>query len=379
MNLANTQQAQQEAGVDLPGGDKDDSLAPVDVVIDGEAPAPAPPAPRQQGDEPAPRAPLPRPQARIQTLTHERDSIAGERDRLLRELETARAEAAANKAEAQASERMGMENMVARTKAEVTAAKAALLKAKDESDTTAEVEAQARLSRAVAEEADADAWVTANPKQEPQQRQPEPRQQPQQRQQEQPPLAEPVRDFMSENPWFSSVEMGADGRPVVDSRTGRFISNPDFDPEMHNTAMLEDQKIQREMRIGQLPKDYIGSPEYFARVKTRVETEYPDAFEDGGQAEPAPQQRPRAPQMGAGKQSVAPSSRQIPGQQPQRQGTKMRLDGEEASLVRSLVDNGTMIYPRNHSDVGKRGQKMSYDDAYVKYATEKKADQASRS
>ena len=56
----------------------------------------------------------------------------------------------------------------------------------------------------------------------------------------------------------------------------------------------------------------------------------------------------------------------------------MRLDGEEAALVRSLVDSGTMIYPRTHSDAAKRGQKMSYDDAYLKYAIEKKADQANR-
>ena len=48
----------------------------------------------------------------------------------------------------------------------------------------------------------------------------------------------------------------------------------------------------------------------------------------------------------------------------------MRLSGEQAELVRSLVDNGTMIYPRNHSDPAKAGKKMSYPDAYVKYANE---------
>ena len=57
----------------------------------------------------------------------------------------------------------------------------------------------------------------------------------------------------------------------------------------------------------------------------------------------------------------------------------MKLDGEEAALVRGLVDNGTMIYSRTHSDASKRGQKMSYEDAYVKYAREKQADTENRS
>jgi hypothetical protein len=379
MNMAlDNQHAAQNQGVDIPT-DADAAAKAVDVDLEsGKAedvsddPPPQKPA---ASDTPSGKPPLPRPQARIQSLTHERDSIAGERDRLLHELNEARRVAAEERAARETAERAGMENLVRSTKAEVLAAEAALRAAKDAKDDEAEIAAQKRLARAVAEEADADAWAADNQKPTPAERQ-----QPQPRQQQAPefqPLAGPVRDFIAENPWFNAAQIGADGRPIVDRSTGRVVSNPDFDPEMHNIAMLEDQRIQREIRMGVLKPDFMGTPDYFERVRNRVMQETPDAFEPAEDPVEQPTRR-GAPQMDAARQPVSPSNRQIPGQSRQQQGSKMRLSGEEADLVRSLVDNGTMFYPRDHHDEKKRGQKMTYQDAYVQYAKNKQSDQASR-
>lgn len=378
--MAETHQQQQPASTPPPGvipDDRDAPPPPVDVDIDsGQVTEVATPPPPAAGEPPPQQRVKPRPQARIQTLTHERDSWQGTAQRLERELGDARRQAQEAQAAQAQAERAGMENLVQRTKAEVVAAEAALRQAKESSDTEAEVKAQTRLARAAAEEADADAWVATQPKPGQQQQQPQQPQQPQQqRQPEVQPASGPVRDFMTDNPWFSAVQMGSDGRPLVNN--GQLVQNPDYDEDMHDAAMMEHKKIQREIRLGSLPQNYVESPEYFQRISTRVATEFPDAFESA-EPPPPPAPKPRTPQMAPSKQPVAPSSRQVPGQQPQRQASKMRLDGEEAALVRSLVDNGTMRYPHSHQEADKRGQKMSYDDAYVKYAREKQADQASR-
>lgn len=380
--MAEAQQQQTPAAAP-PGvipDDQDAPPAPVDVDIEsGEVtPAAETPAPNTPADQTPQARSKPRPQARIQTLTHERDSWQGTAQRLEHELADARRQAAEAMLAREQAERAGMENLVQRTKAEVIAAKAALKQAKDSGDSDAEVEAQTRLARAAAEEADADAWVATQPKAGQQQTQ---QQQPQQQQRQQQPDVQPisgaVRDFISDNPWFSVVQMGSDGRPLTD-QSGRLVQNPNYDEDMHDVALTEHKKIAREVRLGTLPKEFVESPEYFQRIASRVATEFPDAFEDGEEAPVVPAPRPRTPQMSPTKQPVAPTSRQIPGQSAPRAGSKTRLSGEEAELVRSLVDNGTMRYGRDAQDAAKRGQKMSYEDAYVKYARERKSDQDSR-
>lgn len=348
--------------VDLEAG----KVTPVEAEMPPSPPQRAAPEPQQPE-----RKPLPRPQQRIQTLTHERDSERAEKERLRAELEQARREAAEMRAAKQDAERVGMENHAAKAKSDLAAAKAAFKAAKESQDADAEIEAAERLARATQEVSDADAWIASNPKPQAQPRQPEPREQPRQEQQEQPPLAPNVMDFIAENPWFSVYQMGTDGRPMTD-RSGRPISNPDFDPELHDIAMMENRKIEREVRLGTLQRDYIGSPEYFARIASRVHTEVPDAFEADEEQEPPAQPARRAPQMSAPRQPVAPTTRQNPAT-PKKQGERMRLDGEEAAFVRNLVDSGTMIYPRDHADKNKAGRKMTYDDAYLEYARQKKA------
>lgn len=375
-------EAQQQQPDGIPGAlniPDDPAPAPVDVDIEsGKVTEVGDQIPPAKADDQQQQRTKPRPQVRIQNLTHERDTWQNTAQRLEQELAQARQTAQAERAGREQAERAGMENLVQRTKAEVVSAKAALIAAKNAGDQDAEVEAQTRLARAAAEEADADAWVAGQPKEQPQhQQQPQhdPRQ-PAPRQAEVAPLSGPVRDFLTDNTWFNAVQIGTDGRPVIDRQTGRPMSNPEFDEDLHDAALIEHRVISREIRTGKLPKDFVETPEYFERIRAKVTTEFPDAFEAEEDAPPPP--RARAPQMGAGKQPVAPSNRQISTQQGQKQGSKMRLDGEEAALVRSLVDNGTMVYPRNHPDAAKRGQRMSHEDAYVKYAREKQADQASR-
>ncbi|NDH57363.1 MAG: hypothetical protein EBX60_03720 [Betaproteobacteria bacterium] len=149
-------------------------------------------------------------------------------------------------------------------------------------------------------------------------------------------------------------------------RDGRPQSNPDFDAEMHDAAMLLHKKMERQVRLGKKPDGYIESPEYFADIMAEMQANFPDAFED---SEPAPAPTRRTPPMGTPRQPVAPATRGAPAASAKTQ--KITLDGETASFVRGLVDNGTMRYPRSHPDVAKRGQPMEYNDAYKEYARQR--------
>lgn len=350
--------------------------APVTVDLDKnevvEEPASeTPPAPK-------PRT-MPRPQARIQELTHERDQERNYNVQLQNELAAARREAAEAKAGRENAERVGMSNYVQQVKSEITAAKQELTAAKTSGNPTAEVDAQERLARAAAAATDVEAWEIAEKRKAaaPQPQQQQQPQQPQQRVQEPPPLSEPVRDFVVAQKWFHPVLVGDDGRPVRTPQ-GQMIQNPEYDEDMHDAAMLVHKQIAREIRLGKLPKDFVETPEYFSRITEDVAGRFPDAFE-GGEQEPEPQTQRRTPPMAQTRQPVAPASRNSMPGNTRTNGTKLTLDGEQAELVRSLVDNGTMRYPRNHPDVNKRGQKMEYKDAYLKYAQEYKTDQAGRS
>ena len=346
-------------------------LAPVDVNVESGAvtEAPVPPPPEQQRPRPKPRH-----EVRIQTLASERDEARTFAARLQQELEQSRREAAQNKAEKEAAERTGMTNYAARVDSDVEKAEMALRAAKEAKDDDAEVKAQIALAKAVADARDVDAWRATQPKEGEQPRHQQPQEQRQAPQQQQAPQyvppPEPVRNFMVENSWFSAVKLDDAGNPV--KQNGQFIENPDFDVDMHDEAMSEHRRVQREIKLGKLSEDYLQTPEYFQRIRARVEKEFADAFE--GEEETPPAQRPRTPPMAPSRQPVAPAQRQSQPGTPPKNGTKMRLDGEQADFVRRLVDNGTMIHPRNHPDAAKRGQKMTYDEAYVQYAKNLQSD-----
>lgn len=319
--------------------------------------------------------------ARIQTLTHERDEARDYAARMQQELADARKAAQEAQSAREAAERAGMENYGARVKADVAAAEKDLLAAEEAADSAAKVAAQKKLAKAAAQEADFEAWQQTQPKpqerQQQEQRQ-EQQQQPQQRQQEVVPDAATL-DFLDQNRWFDAFERTEDGRIATD-RTGRPIANPDYDENMHDAALIIHKRIERQIRLGQKSRDYLASPEYFQEISDGIAQNFPDAFEDGQQQEEQPPTR-RTPAMSQSRQPVAPANRQPPQQQNgngRQNGSKVTLDGEQAAFVRSLVDNGTMRYPVKHPDPQKRGQKMDYKDAYVEYAKRMTSDQADK-
>ena len=347
---------------------------PVEVDIGEEVVVETPEA---KTPPPAPR-PKPRHEERIHRIASERDEARTYAANLQRELEQSRREAAQAKADKETAERAGMTNYAARVDSDVAAAKLALKAAMEAKDDDAVVEANTALAKAMHEVGDVNAWRATQPKdgEQPQAKQPEPRQEQRQEAPQYVPPPEPVRNFMVENSWFSAVQLDDGGNPV--KQNGQFVQNPDFDEEMHEEAMTEHRRIAREVRFGRLTKDFINSPEYFARIQDRVAKEFPDAFEGGEEEEQAPAPRSKTPPMAPARQPVAPTQRQSQPGTPPKQGTKMKLDGEQTDFVRRLVDNGTMLYPRTHSDAAKRGQKMSYDDAFVEYAKKLKADPGSQ-
>jgi hypothetical protein len=375
----NDQEQQQIDGVDIPG---DEAPQPVVVDVEGgtaeETPAAA--TPPAEGEQPPARQAKPRPQARIQTLTHERDEARNYAAQMQRELEEARRAAAEAQAARAQAERSGMENYGARVKSDISSAERELIAAKEAGDSAAEVAAQKKLAKAAAAEVDYDAWATQQPK--PGEQPPQRQQQEQPRQQQQQPQQEVVPDeatleFLDQNRWFDAFERAADGSIAVD-RAGRPIQNPDFDEDLHDAAMLVHKRIARQVKTGSKPKDYIGSPEYFQEVSSGVAQAMPDAF--GDEPAPPPPTR-RTPPMSQTRQPVAPANRSAPnntnGSGKQGAG-KVTLDGEQAAFVRSLVDNGTLKYSVKHPDPNKRGQKMDYKDAYVEYAKRSTADQADK-
>lgn len=360
----------------LPDGD----APPQPVTVEVETPDTGETPPADAAETPAAKPPRPRPQQRIQNLTHERDEARNYAEQMRRELEAARQQAAQERSGREQAERAGMENYGARVKSEITAAERELIAAKESGDVTAEVAAQKKIAKAAAAEADYDAWATTQPKPG-EQRQQQPAQQQPQQQQPRPQAQETIPDeatlqFLDENRWFDAFERTQDGRIATD-RAGRPVANPDFDESMHDAALIIHKRIERDVRLGKKSADYLASPEYFQEISDGISQNFPDAFEN--QETPAPQTR-KTPPMSQSRQPVAPANRTFPNTNGNRMASssKITLDGEQAALVRSLVDNGTLKYPRNHPDVNKRGQKMDYKDAYVDYAKNMQRDQADK-
>lgn len=334
------------------------------AAADTVTPPVEPPKPRKRANERLTNA------IRAADEANQRASAAEERARLAEE------RAATKSAEAAAAVQSGMENYAQRVTSEADAAQAELESALETGDKTAIAAANRKVAKMAAAEADVDAWRASQPAAgaEPPKPATAPAPQPPSQPQMQP-VSEPVREFLQTNSWFNPLKMGEDGIPVM-GRDGRPVANPDFDEDMHDAAMIIHKQIIREIKQGKLDTDFVESPEYFARIQSDVAKSFPDAFEGG--EEPEQQPARRTPPMAPTRQPVAPATRgAVPGS-AKPNGTKFTLDGEQASFVRSLVDNGTMRYPYDHKDPQKRGQKMAYDDAYLQYAKQDKIDQANR-
>lgn len=316
----------------------------------------------------------PRSQQRIQALNQRASDAEATANRLAAELAEERRQAEEARRRAHETDSKRLIDHEARWQAEERLAKRDLADAIAAQDPEKQAEANGRLAKAAAALGDIEAVKASQPK-------PGEQQQQQQTQQQQPQHvpepqfkqhAETVRSWITDpsNSWFSAVKLDNNGHPVVQrDNSGRplvrngqyvFVPNPDFDDEMHDTAIL---LAKRAVRKGLNESQQ----EYWDFIEQGLDEEYGD----GQQQQQQPQQRRQPPQMQQQRQPVAGANRNaLPGQQSQqRSETRMRLSGEQAAFVRQMVDQGVpgYKYPRGHK---MQGQKMTYQDAYVKYARE---------
>lgn len=346
---------------DLP----DDNAPPQPIEVDieaGETNEVAPPAADQQ-QAPEPKKPRYSARDKVQQAHRERDEARQFAQQLEQQLMQARQDAQAARAAEQAAMQSGMANYAARVASESAAAEQELQQALESGDSKAIAAANKKVAKAAQAEADVDAWKATQQQQAPQQQQqPEPQQQYQPRQQATPQLPPAITEFLVENEWFDVYKRGSDGNLIV-GQNGQYVQNPAFDESMHDAAMLMHKRIEWEKRNGMWNGE-IGGPEYVARIREGMESQFPEYFNES-EDEPPPVPSRKTPPMAQARQPVAPATRSsLPGQQPSN-GTKITLTGEERSFVDSMVQNGAMTYPRGHA---KAGQKMAPKDAYIEYA-----------
>lgn len=329
---------------------------PIEIDLDSGDATETPPAAATPAAAAAPK-PRNKSSERIQSLARERDAERSMREQLSQELDQARRDAAQARSEAASAMQSGMENYAQRVTSEVAAAKEAYKAALAGTDADAVADAIAKLSKVSAAEADVDAWRAQPAPQAPAAPaapQPQARPQPQMIV-----PSEPTRQFFEENDWFHPLQLDADGVPMV-GRDGRAVANPNFDEDLHDAAMLIHKKIERQIKRGDLPKDYVETPEYFAQIKQELTTQFPEDF-----GEPAPQPQRRTPPMAPTRQPVAPATRTSMPTAPRPGGNKVTLTGEERQFVDSMIANGAMRYPSGHKEAGKP---MQAKDAYLEYA-----------
>lgn len=337
--------------------------SPVEVELEGDEEivvegAPAVPAAA------APPKPQSRRDSRVQNALQAAADAEARAAAAEHRAQEADARAAKATTDAAVATKSGMENYAARVKSDADAAEAELEKALEGGDKAEIAKAQRKISKLAAAEADVEAWQASVQAEPP----PAPPEKPAEQPQQQPQIILPsdaTREFFEASPWFHPFQLDDRGVPLLD-RTGRQVKNPDFDEDLHDAAMLIHKRIQRDVKRGVLAKDYVESPEYFAEITDGMKAQFPDAF--GEEAAPAPPVR-RTPPMAPARQPVAPASRGAPPAKPGSQ--KVTLSGEEAAMCRAMVDSQAVRYPHTYKDVAKRGQVMSYDDAYKDYARRK--------
>lgn len=330
---------------------------------------------QQQDDDPQqqrqPRKPRPRPDKRIATLSAEKEAAVNHAAELQRQLTAERAKAAElerGKSQAEAGTFNAIE---AQKKAELDQAKQAYIQARAANNPVAEADAQELIASARAALNDVEAWKATRPA-EPEQRQP-PQAQPQpqqQRVQPPPPPDATTLGYLRENRWFLPYDYDDSGNAVVDRASGKLAANPDYDPEMHDEAILLHKKLEREYKAGRFEHPP-GTPGYFDTIADHMRDQFPDYFGD----EQPQQTASRTPQMQQSRQPVAPATRSgMPGQNNgTKRGDKPTLSREQAEFALSLRDAKSpgYVYPRGHA---KQGQALSDQDALYKHWQEVEKD-----
>lgn len=350
----------------------DDNAPPEPIEIDlesGETTEGTTPA---QAADPAKPIRRNKSSERIQTLARERDNERAMREQIEQQLVQARAEAVNARTEAAQATRSGMENYAQRVKTEADAAQNELEQAIAAGDANAQAAANRKVAKIAAAEADVDAWRASQPAAPDPGAQPQPQPRPQPQQQDIPQVSEPTRQFFEEHAYFHPVQLGSDGRPLMD-RSGRVIANPEFDENMHDAAMLIHKRIAWEIQKGKWDGQ-IESPEYFQRIAKGMQAQFPEYFE-GDDAEPPPVPTRKTPPMAQARQPVAPATRTAMPGTAKPGGSKVTLSGEERQFVDSMVANGAMRYPSSHA---KAGKPMEAKDAYLEYARQSQISRANQ-
>lgn len=333
----------------IPSDSPDDEPISVDItegkVVEPEAAAP-PPEAKPKGAKP------PRSNARIQNLTAQVSEVTTYAQRLEQELQNARAETARERQQREQASYTALEHNKARLELSKQDAQAALSAAIAAGDTDKQAAATARLSQVTSELTDVDTVLASNPKPAPPQQQPQDLRQQQPRQpQQQPQLAAPIVEFVQNNDWFNP-------------------QHQDYDPEMHDEAVLFARQLERQIARGAV-QIKVNSPEYFDAISNHVATQFGDE-----EPEAQPQSR-RTPPMSQSRQPVAPAQRSgVPGQNGGKPGgNKVVLTAEEKAFAKNMRDNSApgFVYPRGHAQAGKP---LTDNDLYVKFAREKVKDQS---
>ena len=187
----------------------------------------------------------------------------------------------------------------------------------NEGDVAKQSEIAAEMATVASQLTEADTWLAQNPnpvKQ--QQKQPERQQQrpaAEQQRQQTVQYDEPTQDWLDANPYMKQ-------------------DAEEFDPDMAAEAKRFAAGLEaRHTRRGE--KDQIASPEYFDAIDAHMREEFPEAFEDDGEAPVRQQQRPavrRSP--------VAPAGRGAPraGQGGGDNGNTVKLSAEQKEFAMSL-------------------------------------------
>ena len=343
--------------INLPSSE--DPPTPIEVelgemTLDADADGAPPEAPAADADAaPPPPKPKKRADGRIQNLTSRATQAETAAERYRREAEELRAQSQTTRQQYEGASTAAMQHFKEASQLKVQLAQRDLKDAIEAGDSTAQANAQAKMSEAQAALNDVRNWEAqqaalkkAAPPEAPAERPAPPRgQQPQAEAQ----LHPDTQAWVDANPWFQP-------------------GSEDFDPNMHNAAarygaLLEAEYAQEGRAAA------VGSAEYFAQIDTYMRTRFPDAYadDDGGEPAPAaPPPRPRTPPMTRRQEPVAASTKTLPNgailKTLPNGKRSIVLDADQRTFARNLWKNGSMsiIDPQTKQSRPVRNEQEAY-------------------
>mgnify|MGYP000940126488 CR=1 FL=1 len=356
--------AEVEKQQQLPQTDGEE-LSEIEVELDGEGDGEAAPAAAAgeaapngadagEGEGDAPKPKKKRATETISRLKNENQQITSYAARMEQELAELRQRAQSLEAKSIENERVGMEQYSARLKSDLASAEARLQKAHEEQDVKAISSATADVAKASAALADVEAWQTdfKNRQEAVKQKQAQQTTERPQTQQKAATLSEATRAWIDQNDWFNP-------------------QSENFDDAAHIAVAGYASSLEGKIARGLLNYK-VESQQYWDAINEFVAKRFPEhasGYADDDEEDEPVQPTRRVPQMSKGGSPVAAVRGQqaIPGQTKQS-ADKVKLTSEEHGLVKQMVGNGAMLYPKGHP---KFGQRMDMTDALKTFARQK--------